>query len=288
MNRYDHHFRSLPAAVRVNAAQKVVFALGGLMQHRDNGFGPEDDEAIVRQFDLSGMAEFWEIVLSEPMACNDFAHALAVHFMVIEHLPGGTDADRMGSGPAASRAVDAVKVQLLSALRRARIDGESWFIDVPEQRSSTKLDAKAWLGFVPTDTFMAQPDPPPDGVDLSKFKVRPRAAVDWLFAMPKRKHLVPPSLISVLQPIKASPSTTHIATETPVSSGGPGRPTSMQIVEVEMLKRASEDKLEITMLAEAKALVSWLKQAHPGMPRLEHKAIQNKLGPLFRKSRNKS
>ena len=211
MNRYDHAFRMLPALVRVNAAQKVGFARGGIIQHRANGFGPEDDDAIVRQFDLSGMAEFWGVVLSEPMECADFAHALAIHFMVIEHTPGGTDSDRLASGPAARRVVDAVRAQLLSALRRARIDGEPWFMDAPEPPPSTKLDAKAWLGFVPSDTFMAPPDPPPDGIDLSKLKVQPRPAVDWLIAMPKRRHLVPPSLVAMM----ALKSETNPATDIP-------------------------------------------------------------------------
>lgn len=199
MNRYDRQFRALPALVRVNAAQRAGYARGALIEHRSNGFGPDDDDAIVRQFDLSGMAEFWDVVLSEPMEAGDFAHALAVHFMVIEHKLNATAEDMLASGAAASRAVDAVRAQLRGALRKAYLDGEPWFVEMPEL-PSTKLDAKAWLGFVPSDTYIELPPPPADGVDLSRLKVRPRPAVEWLIAMPKRRHLVPPSLVAILRP----------------------------------------------------------------------------------------
>lgn len=279
MNRYDHHFRSLPAIIRMNAAQKVGFARGGIIQHRCNGFGPEDDDAIVRQFDLSGMAEFWDIVLSEPMPCEDFIHALAVHFLIIEHKPNGTDADRLASGPAASRAVDIVKAGLRSALRQARIDGEPWFIEVPEPLPSTKLDAKAWLGFIPSDVVILPPDPPSDGVYLSKLKVRPRAAVEWLVDMPKRRHLVPTSLVEgirpqALQKIASPPELQR--------SGAPGRPTSMHLVEAEMVRRSACGALESSMALEAGALASWLERTHPAMPALGKKRIQNALGAKYR------
>ncbi len=227
MNRYDHQFRGLPALVKVNAANKVLFALSGIVQHRNNGFKPEDDDAIVRQFDLSGMAEFWSVVLSEPMKCADFSHALAVHFMVIEHKKGSTDAEKLASRQAANQAVDVAEVQLQAALRRARIDGEPWFIEMPEPPLSTKLDAKAWLGFVPSDTYIEPPPPPADGVDLSRLKVRPRAAVEWLLAMPMRRHLVPPSLAAALQAAhEPSPLQSGQAPKVPRKRGPKGEKTA--------------------------------------------------------------
>ena len=198
MNRYDHHFRSLPRHLRVIPMQKVAFARGALFEHRSEGFGPADDEIVVRQFDLSGMAEFWEIELSEPMACVDFTRSLASHFYLIEDMPDLTAAERKKLGPAAERVVDSVKAGIRQALRAARSFDEPWFTVIPEPQLGNKLGPKAWMGFVPSDVVIVPPDPPVDGIDLSKLRVQPRPAVNWMLASAKRRHLVPPSLVALM------------------------------------------------------------------------------------------
>ena len=199
MNRYDHHFRRWEPHLRAIPLQKVGAARGALFEHRANGFGPEDDEAIVRQFDLAGMGEFWEIELSEPMTCVDFTRSLASHFFKIEDKPGLTDAERLKLGPAAQRVVDSVKAGIRQALRKARSYGEPWFMVIPEPPLSTKLDSNAWMGFVPSDVVFVPPDPPVDGIDLNRLRVQPRAAAEWMLSSAQRRHLVPPSLIAILQ-----------------------------------------------------------------------------------------
>ncbi len=276
MNRYDHHFRSLPPLIRANANQKVGYARGAILQHRANGFGPEDDEAIVSQFNLSGMKEFWDIELSEPMACEVLAHSLAVHFMVIEHKLDGTVEDQKASGPKAMQTIEIVKASVRAALRQARVDGEPWFMTVSEPQPNSKLDAKAWFGFVPSDTVVIPPEPQTDGIDLSKLKVRPRAAAEWMLAMPKRQHLLPPSLKTYLRP--ESPTPLAVMDR----SGVPGRPTSIHLVEEEMNRRAAGGQTLGKMVDEAKALSTWLKNTHAGMPQLGFKRIQNALGTKFR------
>ena len=199
MNRYDYGFRALPAFIRANASQRVSAARGGLIQHRSNGFGPEDDEAIVRQFDLSGMAEFWEVELSEPMECEAFAHTLAIHFLVITERPSVSDEDRKKFGPAAMCVVDGMRAGVRKALRDARSYSEPWFMDIPAPAPNSKLDENYGFGFVPRGIVVVPPEPPSDGIDLSKLRVRPRAAVEWMLASPKRRHLVPPSLAATFQ-----------------------------------------------------------------------------------------
>jgi len=205
VNRYDHTFRTLPDHARRSGAQKAGFARIAICQHRENGFGSEDDEAIVRQFDLSGIVEFWEMVLSEPMACNAFAEALAIHFYEVRYRSKEEVDENNRRHRLASKVVNDSEAGIRQALRDARKHGEPWFIAAPEEQSSGKLvhpyryvelpGRPSKLGIA----LVVQPDPPADGVDLSKLLVRPRAAVDWLIAMPKRKHLVPPSLAAMLK-----------------------------------------------------------------------------------------
>lgn len=199
MNRYDHHFRALPPAIQSNGLQQVEHAHRAIIQHRGNGFGPEDDDAIVRQFGLSGMAEYWDLELSEPTPCFDFARLLASHFFVIVLRADNTADALKASGPAALKVQEIKRAGLLTALRAARADEEPWFTTIPEPPPSSKLDRKPWLGFVPSDMVIVEPDPPSNGIDLSKLKVRPRAAAEWLYSMPKRRHLVPPSLVRCLR-----------------------------------------------------------------------------------------
>jgi len=199
VNRYDHTFRSLPKVSRAGAIQKVGFARDALLQHRNNGFGPEDDEAIVKQFDLSNMTEYWEIELSEPMECHAFAYLASVHFFIIDTKGKTTAEELKATAPAASKIVDHIRAGVMTALRAARAAGEPWFIEVPEPPPGRKLDPNAWFGFVPSDVVIVPPSPPSDGIDLSKLKVRPRAAGEWMLGMPKRRHLVPPSLAAMLK-----------------------------------------------------------------------------------------
>ena len=204
MNRYDHHFRMLPLSMQTNGLQRVEYAHGAIFQHRANGFGPDDDEAIVRQFDLSGMTEYWDLQLSEPMRCFDFARVLAVHFFVIILDSNSTAEDVKASGPAASKVEQIKRVGVMAALRAARADEEPWFMTIPAPQPSSKLDTKAWFAALPSDVVIVRPDPPSDGIDLSKLKVKPRAAAEWLLAMPKRRHLVPPSLVGCLRGVDVS------------------------------------------------------------------------------------
>ena len=199
MTRYDYEFRKLEAHFQAIPARKVQYAGAALFARRANGLGLEDDENIVRQFDLSGTAEFWEIELSEPMTCVDFIRSLAGHFCKIEWRPGLSEEEQKKLGPAAERVNDSVKVGIRQALRAARSYGEPWFLVIPEPPPSTKLDPKAWMRFVPSDVVFVPPDPPSDGIDLTKLRVRPREAAMWMLSNAMRRHLVPPSLVAALQ-----------------------------------------------------------------------------------------
>lgn len=282
MNRYDHTFRALLRASRAGAIQKVGFARDALRQHRDNGFGPEDDEAVVQQFDLSGMTEYWEIELSEPMDCHVFAHLVGVHFFVIDTKGKTTDKELKATAPAASKIVDHIRAGVMTALRAARAAGEPWFIAAPEEQSSGKLVHPYRYVELPGRpskveiALVVQPDPPVDGVDLSKLRVRPRAAAEWMLAMPKRRHLVPPSLGAFLTRQPSAEVERKEAAELAQTyrTGAPGRPTSAHLVKLKLAERATEGETLKTCKAEAEWLSTWLKHEHPGVPQMKPKTLQ--------------
>lgn len=65
-------------------------------------------------------------------------------------------------------------------------------------------------------------------------------------------------------------------------SGGPGRPSSMHLVEAEFRRRCDFGTVEVSMAKEAVYLAAWLQSAHPNAPPLTPKTITNRLLPTFR------
>jgi hypothetical protein len=77
----------------------------------------------------------------------------------------------------------------------------------------------------------------------------------------------------------ASPTTNE---QTAYKTGAPGRPTSMQLIEAEMRRRAAAgEMITATCKAEAEWLVGWLELHHPGAPRLKSKTISNNRSGLW-------
>jgi hypothetical protein len=68
----------------------------------------------------------------------------------------------------------------------------------------------------------------------------------------------------------------------PLSTGAPGRRTSMHLVRVELERRALAGEVLASMTAEAEALAAWLPQKHPEYPPLTPKTIRNALARRFR------
>ena len=236
----------------MSGAENILLARMALIQHRSSGGRPGDDDAIVRQYGFSGMAEFWDVVLSETMEAEAFVLALAVHFMVIEHRKGATGEEKLASGRAAAKAESSVCVRLRAALRRARMDQEIWFIEFPSRGHITDpgptyrevLIYSAEIGPPKRDlALVLPPGPPPDGVDLSSLKVRPRQAVEWLLSMPKRRHLVPPSLVAVME------TKTDYRAPVEISARGVGRPagTSLAVLDAPFVERI------VTLVRQGKA-----------------------------------
>lgn len=65
-------------------------------------------------------------------------------------------------------------------------------------------------------------------------------------------------------------------------SGGPGRPSSMYLVEAEFHRRCKFAAVEVSMAKESAYLAAWLWSAHPTAPPLTPKTITNRLLPAFR------
>lgn len=65
-------------------------------------------------------------------------------------------------------------------------------------------------------------------------------------------------------------------------TGAAGRPTSKQLVQGELRRRAAAGPLQPQMSAEAVVLAEWLAREHPDAPRLTEKSIQNTLGAEYR------
>lgn len=65
-------------------------------------------------------------------------------------------------------------------------------------------------------------------------------------------------------------------------SGGPGRPSSVHLVEAEFRRRCALATVEGSMAKESVYLAAWLQSAHPNAPPLTPKTITNRLLPTFR------
>lgn len=243
MNRYDHAYRGmqrgLPAPFKVSVEIRQTMATAALAQHRFNGFGPDDDDELFRQFDYADTADYWDAALSQPMKADAFAHLLDLHW-ISAHQP-----------------VD-VQGAIKRALRLARLESERWFIE-----------------------DLAHP--PKDRADLSNLQVQPLAAARWMAEKPRQKHLIPPSLVSFLE---RSEHEAPAAPPVDPKSGAPGRPTSRQIVEVEMRRRASVGEMTSPLSDEARILSAWLKRTHPTISQMTAKTIQNSLLQAYKDARN--
>ena len=68
-------------------------------------------------------------------------------------------------------------------------------------------------------------------------------------------------------------------------SGGPGRPTSMHLVEQEFRSRRDRNIVAPSIKAESEALAQWLKERYPDAPPLRPKTIKNRLASEYRQWR---
>ena len=66
------------------------------------------------------------------------------------------------------------------------------------------------------------------------------------------------------------------------TSGAPGRPSSMHLVEIEYRRREQGGLVGNSLKAEAAILAAWLRRSHPAMPPAGAKAIENHLRHEFR------
>ncbi|MBZ6077573.1 hypothetical protein [Microvirga puerhi] len=72
------------------------------------------------------------------------------------------------------------------------------------------------------------------------------------------------------------------ATSAVVTTGAPGRPSSMHLVEAEFQARCDRGEVEGSLTIEAKALSQWLRDTYPQSPPLTPKTIMNKLRDTYR------
>jgi len=144
------------------------------------------------------------------------------------------------------------QMALRAAILEAHQMGETWF------RGDTSTLVTARYG---------------NQVQGDAVTVIPRLAAEWLICNPLWCHLVPSSLAGFLQP-QEPPN---------YSTGAPGRPTSRQLVEIEMERRATAgEMITASMAQEAAALSAWLKREHPGAPQMTPKTIQCVMASRYR------
>lgn len=77
-------------------------------------------------------------------------------------------------------------------------------------------------------------------------------------------------------------------TSVPLSTGAPGRPSSMHLIEREFRRRAELGLLDPNLTAQAKALAEWVKENHPKAPPATANTIANRLRPLYRSLKGKT
>jgi hypothetical protein len=73
--------------------------------------------------------------------------------------------------------------------------------------------------------------------------------------------------------------------EAQYKSGGPGRPTSINLVMQEFRSRLDRGVTASSITVESEALAKWLKEHHPDAPQLKPKTIRNHIASEYRQAR---
>ena len=107
----------------------------------------------------------------------------------------------------------------------------------------------------------------------AKCRVRPREAAMWLNRRLSGQARLPDTLRAFLdgpdvQPVRGT--------------GGPGRPSSMHLVQAEAKRRLEHEESEKTVKAESVYLNTWFKKNHPGLQAPTAKTIENKTRDQYR------
>jgi hypothetical protein len=138
---------------------------------RHMGFGDGSDDEICSAAGYSGIAEYWEIALSEPMTIGSFAHLLYIFSInPQEHAPE-----------------ERVLVDDNGNIHKVRVETNN------DQKTRLQIDAALRLAQQAKEPFFV-------GDDM----LRPREAVEWLMRMPKRRAILPKSLLQLFTPAPAS------------------------------------------------------------------------------------
>lgn len=87
---------------------------------------------------------------------------------------------------------------------------------------------------------------------------------------------------------KEEPKQTEPQTVTPTSTGAPGRPTSIHLVEAEFERRTKKNLTASTLKEESEILAEWLRETHPCAPRATPKTIANNISREHRAAMNKA
>jgi len=130
-----------------------------------------------------GGREYWGAHLSEPIGAYSLAHILSVH--VAE----------------SAQQLESARIAIIRAFRDAAAAGEDWFVGN-------------------TSPLLAVEDGQTNFAELTKLKVHPRAAVEWLLSKPKREYFVPGSLRIFLE-----------SGGEPANTKGSARPLSKRMIE---------------------------------------------------------
>lgn len=83
--------------------------------------------------------------------------------------------------------------------------------------------------------------------------------------------------------LKEDPEGSESSDDEPISTGAPGRPSSMHLIEDEFQRRARQRLTAPTLGEESEFLANWLKRNHSKWPQPTPKTIKNNLRPEFRK-----
>jgi hypothetical protein len=118
----------------------------------------------------------------------------------------------------------------------------------------------------------------------NKWMLDPLAATRWIARLPKRAHVLPPSLRAFLAADKQSRGDEGMDV---ISTGLPGRPTSMHLLEAEMRRRDATGELLPRLSNECEYLARWLHKVHPKEPAATAKTIENRLRGVYRELKQK-
>jgi hypothetical protein len=107
-------------------------------------------------------------------------------------------------------------------------------------------------------------------------------------ASAEKRRRLPTALESPQQAAANALGPERLSTTKIVSTGAPGRPTSMHLIQGEHRRRLDTGEAFSGLADESRCLEAWLRETHPGAPQPKSKSISNKIAAAHRSHKTRT